>query len=125
DSIVSLSNAANIPAKVLFKLTDGQIWISGTLFSASEETEIFEMNKRASADPESVPASFSQSDAFQGRAMEKFARAHPVSRDSVEPCFGYVFRADIDGFSALVRGAFSSRQALENLVLGFIRTTKD
>lgn len=123
DSIVSLSVAANRPAKVLFKLNDGDIWVDGKVYSAQQEQRSFDTEKRATANPEIVQANFSQRDAFAGQGLDKYARVHE-STQGVEPSFGFVFRADMDGFSALVQGAFQSRSALEQLVSAFLATTR-
>ena len=124
DSIVSLAPAANRPAKVLFQLTDGEIWLSGKKHNAGALYPSFGTEQRATADPDGIAASFSQADIFSGAAMTKFAKEHPISKDSLEPCLGYVFRADIDGFSLLIERAFSSQTDIKALVTGFIATTR-
>lgn len=125
DSIVSLSPAANRPAKILFQLTDGEIWLSGQKHNARALYPAFGTEQRATADPATVTANFSQADAFRGAAMVKFAKEHPISKDSLEPCLGYVFRADIDGFSALIQGAFNSQTDMKAVVAGFIAATRN
>ena len=124
DSIVSLSPAANRPAKVLFQLADGEIWLSGQKHNARALYAAYGTEQRATADPATVAANFSQVDTFRGEAMVKFAKEHPIAKDSLEPCLGYVFRADIDGFSALIQGAFNSSTDMKAVVAGFIAATR-
>lgn len=125
DSIVSLSPAANRPAKVLFQLTDGEIWLAGQKHNARALSAAFGTEQRATADPATVAGNFSQVDAFRGEAMVKFAKEHHIAKDSLEPCLGYVFRADIDGFSALIQGAFSRPTDMKTVVAGFIAASRN
>ena len=124
DSIVSLAPSANRPAKELPKLSDCEIWIAGKTLTPLPSPLGRDFYGRDAADPDSVEAQYGPPELLTEAAAAISKQRQGAIPDGAAPYFGYVFRADIDGFSALVRQAFQNRGLLQSLVLGFLDTTK-
>lgn len=136
DSIISLSHAANAPAKALAQLKDGDVAIvEGEIGGHKKPVMITEnfklMAKQAS---ESLVANNLVTREFQIQfsAREAFiqARQHPGFKKGEESaiddklCFSYVFRADLDGFTKAVLNAQQNPALMNQLISDFVDLIK-
>lgn len=135
DSIISLSHAANAPAKALSSVKDGEIIIvKGEIGGHKKRelvTEEFKIMAKSTSEhliknraTRDFQIQFSaQEDFIQARQQSNFPKKQETATNE-QLYFSYVFRADLDGFTKAVLNAQQNLNLLNQLVSDFVHLIK-